>query len=81
MKVYEILCLNAKTLKVLHDFGIKMSDYEWVELYGDYAFMRKNNEKMAYIVATLSSKYKIKERKIFKIIRALKQECQIHALE
>ena len=79
MKVYEILSLNPEFLKRLHDFGIKQDDYQWVELYQDYRRMKRNGEKMVYIVASLGDKYHICERKVYKVIRRMEQDCQIGA--
>ena len=80
MKVYEILSLNADFLKRLHDFGISMDSFKWVDLHREYLRMKECGEKMVYIVASLSEKYKICERKVYKVIRMMEMDCQIDAV-
>ncbi len=80
MKVYEILSLNRELFERLHDFGITSEDYRWVPLYHEFLKMRKEGEKTVYIVAFLSEKYNICERKIYKIIQTMNRDCQIVAV-
>ena len=80
MKVYEILSLNSEFLEKLHEFGIKLSDSKHVGMYYEYMLMKRSGEKMAYIVAFLSEKYKICERKVYKIIKMMEKDCQIGAV-
>ena len=80
MKVFEILSLNREFLDRLNSFGINPDDYKWTELYLDYIKMREKGEKSTYIVAVLSEKYNICERKVYKIIHKMEIDCQIGAL-
>ena len=80
MKVYEILSLNREFLEKLHEFGIKLADSKHVCMYYEYMLMKRSGEKMAYIVAFLSEKYKICERKVYKIIKLMEKDCQIGAV-
>jgi hypothetical protein len=80
MKVYEILSLNREFLEKLQEFGIKLSDSEHVDVYNEYMQMKRSGDKMAYIVAFLSDKYKICERKVYKIIKTMEKDCQIDAV-
>jgi len=77
MKVFEILSLNLGFLKMLHEFGIKHDDYQWVSLYLDYKKMKMRNEKTSYIVAFLGDKYNICERKVYKVLRQMDRDCHI----
>lgn len=79
MKVYEILSLAPEFLKRLHDLGINPNDCRWVELYREYARMKGDGEKVVYIVAFLSRRYGICERKVYKIVRMMEKDCQIDA--
>jgi len=81
MKVYEILSLTPEFLKRLHNFGITPDDYKWVDLYHDFMNMKKKGEKVVYAVARLAEKYKVCERKVYKIIRKMEQDCQICTAE
>ena len=77
MKVYEILSLAPEMLKMLHMSGIKADDYKWIDMYREYREMKSKGDKMAYIVAVLSERYKVCERKVYKVIRRMQQDCQI----
>lgn len=80
MKVYEILSLNPQFLKMLHEFGIRIDDYQWIDLYREYRQMRDNGEKIVFIVAFLGEKYGICERKVYKLIKHMERDCQIGAV-
>jgi hypothetical protein len=80
MKVYEILSLNPQFLKMLHSFGIKNDDYKYLGMYREYLRMKKKNEKTSYIVAHLSEKYNVCERKVYKVIKLMEKDCQIGAV-
>lgn len=81
MKVCEILFLNRELLKWLHDFGIESNDYKWVPLYQEYLKMKSEGDKVTYIVAVLSRKYNVCERKVYKIIQKMEKDCQICSVE
>lgn len=81
MKIYEILALNAELLKKLNGFGIKSEDFKDVEIYRDYIRMKSQGHKVSYIVMSLSEKYNICERKVYKVISKMRKDCQICAVE
>ena len=80
MKVYEILSLNHDFMKMLLKFGISLDDGKWVELYHEYKKLKDMDHKMVYIVAFLSEKYEICERKVYKIIKSMEKDCLIDAV-
>lgn len=80
MKVYEILSLNRDFLEKLHEFGINLSEVRWIDVYSEYISMKRCGEKKAYIVAFLSEKHNICERKVYKIIETMEKDCQIGAV-
>ena len=45
--------------------GIRLEDEEFVDLYGDYTTLLEQGEKVSYIVAVLSDKYSVSERKVY----------------
>ena len=77
MKVYEILSLAPEILKTLHKSGIKADDYRWIDLYRDYREMKRTGNKTVYIVAVLGERYNICERKVYKVLKRMQQDCQI----
>lgn len=74
MKIYEILSINKEFLYRLSQAGIKPDDYQYVNLFQKYREMLSAGNKTTYIVAALSEKYNISERKIYTIIQRFKQE-------
>ena len=80
MRVYEILSLNREFLERLNNFGISLDDCCWVSVYKEYLNMKKNGDKKTYIVAFLSDKYNICERKVYKIIKTMEKDCKIDAV-
>lgn len=81
MRVVEILKLSFPILETLHKKGINMGDCKYMEMYNDFEKMKSNGDKTTYIVAVLSSKYNICERKVYKIISKLSKDCQVCAVE
>lgn len=81
MNIYEILSLNRELLEKLHDFGITTEDYKYVEIYNEYVKLRSCGCKVTYIVAVLSNKFNISERKVYKIISKMQKDCKICAVE
>ena len=59
MKVAELLAICKELMRTLHGFGIKIDDYQYLELYADYIAMSKERLKVTYIVSVLASKYNI----------------------
>jgi|GEM_PF-341424 len=45
--------------------GIRPDDVQYIELYNEYNKLQINGEKVSYIVATLSLRYGISERKVY----------------
>ncbi len=81
MTIYEAVSLNGDLLKTLHGFGISIDDYKWLGLYREYLEMRAKRHKVTYIVAKLSKKHGICERKAYRLIRKMEKDCKIGAVE
>lgn len=75
MRVYEIMFLIPDLLKTLHENGIKTEDYVYIEMYKEYLNMKNRGHKTTYIVATLSEKYHICERKVYKVMERMERRC------
>lgn len=80
MKVIELVKFSTEMLKQLHEFGIRIDDYKYLELYEEYVRMRLDHQKTTYSVAYLSDKYGICERKVYKVIRHFGADCQTGAV-
>ena len=60
--------------------GIRPDDVQYIELYNEYNKLHTNGEKVSYIVATLSLRYGISERKVYALIRRFKTDCNLCAV-
>lgn len=76
MTIYEILSFNKELLQRLFNAGVKTSDCLYVDLFNDYIRMRNAGNKTTYIVAVLSDKYTMSERKVYGVIRHLSKDCK-----
>lgn len=56
--------------------GIRPDDVQYIELYNE----QTNGEKVSYIVATLSLRYGISERKVYDLIKRFKTDCNLCAV-
>lgn len=81
MFIYELIILNNQLLSVLDENDIDVKDCKNIKLFEDYVKMKRNNEKMTYIVAVLSDKYNICERSVYSVISKFKRKCKIDAVE
>ena len=79
MKVADLVKFSGEMLKRLHDSGISTDDYQWLKMYEDFEKMRLEGHKTTYIVATIAQKYGICERKVYKVVKHFRRECQIGA--
>lgn len=60
--------------------GIRPDDVQYIELYNEYNKLQTNGEKVSYIVATLSLRYGISERKVYDLIKRFKTDCNLCAV-
>lgn len=60
--------------------GIRPDDVQYIELYNEYNKLHTNGEKVSYIVATLSLRYGISERKVYDLIWRFKTDCNLCAV-
>lgn len=76
MKIIEVLKFNRELIKRLKIAGIRLEDEEFVDLYTDYTTLLDHGEKVSYIVARLSDKYAVSERKVYALIKRFKSDCK-----
>jgi Mor family transcriptional regulator len=74
MKVCELLAFNRELLGRMISAGIRPDDYKHVELYNEYTAMKGRGEKVTYIIAHLSDKYKLSERFIYAFVSRMKKD-------
>lgn len=76
MKIIEVLKFNRELIKKLKIAGIRLEDEELVDLYTDYTMLLEHGEKVSYIVARLSDKYAVSERKVYMLIKRFQSDCK-----
>lgn len=76
MKIIEVLKFNRELIKKLKMAGIRLEDEEFVDLYTDYMALLEHGEKVSYIVAKLSDKYAVSERKVYGFIKHFQSDCK-----
>lgn len=80
MKIIEALKFNRELIKRLKIAGIRLEDEEFVDLYTDYTMLLEHGEKVSYIVARLSDKYAVSERKVYMLIKRFQSDCKTLAV-
>lgn len=80
MKIYELINFNRELLKKLADAGVRLDDAQYIDAYADYLEMYKNGEKVSYIVAVLSERYSISERKVYSLLKRFQSDCNFFAV-
>lgn len=75
MTLYDVLNFNRNILGLLRSLDVCSKDYDYMELYAEYVELCRKGEKVTWIAATLSEKYKISEREFYKLIRRYKTNC------
>lgn len=79
MKVIEILNFNRELLKRLQASGIRLEDARYIDLYSDYTLLDQG-EKVSYVVAVLSEKYSVSERKVYALVKRFQSDCKTLAV-
>lgn len=80
MKIIEVLKFNRDLIKRLKTAGIRLEDEAYVDLYTDYTTLLNSGEKVSYIVARLSDKYAVSERKVYALIKRFESDCKMIAV-
>lgn len=75
MKIIEVLKFNRELIKRSRMAGIRLEDEEFVDLYSDYTTLLAKGEKVSYIVAVLSDRYAVSERKVYGLIKHFQTDC------
>ena len=80
MKIIEVLKFNRELINKLKMSGIRLEDAEYVDLYTDYTTLLERGEKVSYIVARMSEKYAVSERKVYTLIKRFQSDCKTLAV-
>ncbi len=75
MKVFELINFSRELLMKLRAAGVRLDDVRYVDLYADYAKMRRDGDKVSYIVAVLAERYGVSERKVYSILKRFGNDC------
>lgn len=73
MKVIELLKICEIPMKGMLEMCIKLEDCHYISLYDEFAEMKKFY-KVSYCVAVLAEKYRISERKVYKLLKKFGME-------
>lgn len=75
MNVKELIKIGKDVMKMLHERGISMDYYQYLPLIEEFDIMKDMGHKTTYIIAHLSEKYGICERKVYKVIGKMIMDC------
>ena len=75
MKAKELIKIGNIVMKMLHERGITMDYYQYLPLIEEFDIMKDMGHKTTYIIAHLSEKYCICERKVYKIVGKMIMDC------
>lgn len=74
------MIFSSEMLKRLHECGIRIDDYKYLPMLVEYEDMMLSGEKKTYVVAYLSDKYGLCERKVYKVISRLMKDCRFRSV-
>ena len=80
MKVIELLSFNRELLKRLQEAGIRLEDAKYIDLYTEYVRLLEQGEKVSYVVALLSEKHSVSERKVYELVKRFQSDCKTFAV-
>lgn len=80
MTLFDIIKFNKELIIRLVNIGCRPDDYKYIDLYSEYLDMRHDGDKVTYIVAFLSEKYGVSERKIYELVKRFGSSCTTHAV-
>lgn len=66
--------LGRELLKTMSILDLRRDDYIHIELYEEYAEMRRKGEKSDYVLSYLANKYKVSESTIKRVVKRFSKE-------
>lgn len=77
MTAYELLSVNAVSLKAMATISLNVSDVKYLDLYQKYFQLLAEGHKKTYIMQRLSDEYKISERMVYNVIEKLSSKVDL----
>ena len=74
MKSVKILEIGRELLKLMSEKELHYDDYRFIGMYYEYEYRREHHEKYNVIIDDLSSKYKVSESTVKRVLRRLSRE-------
>ena len=74
---YMLLKLNINQVKLMSKCDLSVEDARYVALYEQYMTMRKQGDKVAYIISVLAERYGISESTVKRIVRRLSKRVSV----
>lgn len=75
MTIFEILKFNRELLNRLRQYGIRLEDADYIDLFADFNNMVGAGNKVSYAVAVLADKYDVSKRKVYSLIKHFQNDC------
>lgn len=75
MTIFEVLNFNRELLERLRRIGVRLEDTAYIDHIVDYNNMVGAGDKVSYVVAVLSDKYNVSERKAYSLIKHFQNDC------
>jgi hypothetical protein len=69
MKRYELIKAYKPIIDTIKSKGINSNNIQYLDLYDDFCCLKNRGHKITFVIATLSEKYSISERKIYGVIK------------
>ena len=77
MTIYELMKVSRSLLDAMRTHGIRVEDCSYLPIFEEYDTMKKQGEKITYIVTYLSEKHNISERTLYRMITNFTKEVKI----
>lgn len=74
MKAVNLLKIGSELLKLMSICELKVTDWQYLEMYSEYVRSRENRIKYDVIIMELSLRYGISESSVKRLIRRFEKE-------
>ena len=68
MTLYDLMIGNIDALRELNRAGVKIGDINYIDAYADILRMKREGEKMTYIIAKVGAERNIQERSLWRVL-------------
>ena len=77
MTVYEFILLNRYMLDAINNASIELKDIKYICLFEEYNKMLSEGFKMTFSISSLSEKYSVSERQVYRIINKFSKSIEL----